>query len=162
MLRSNKVILVSHCVLNQNAVVRPLARSNGAFKTIIELLMDNGYGIVQLSCPETLMGGMNRPPMTKIEYDTPDYLALCSSLAERDVEIVHKFMYGNIIIAGIIGIDQSPTCSQINEEGHFMIALRKYPFLETLPKIDIPEAYEIGTSDADAFHEQFKLWLSLL
>ncbi len=162
MLRSHKVILVSHCVLNQNAVVKPLAREKGAFQTIIDLLMDSGYGIVQLTCPEMLMFGMDRPPMTKVEYDTPDYKALCLDLAERDLELVQKFMSSDITVAGIIGIDQSPTCSQIKEEGHFMMALGKYEGIANLPKIDIPEFYEVGTNEADAFHEHFNRWLNTL
>lgn len=162
MLRSNKVILVSHCVLNQNAVVKPLARDKGAFKTIIDIIMDSDYGFVQLSCPETLMFGMNRPPMTKLEYETPDYIKLCSNLAARDVELVQQFISGDVIVAGIIGIDQSPTCSQINDKGHFMIALGRFEAIDNLPKIDIPETYEVGSMEAEAFHEQFKLWLSHL
>ena len=162
MLRSNKVILVSHCVLNQNAVVRPLAREKGAFKTVVELLMDSGYGIVQLSCPETLMLGMNRLPMSKEAYDTPDYKQLCSNLATWDFEIVERFIDGGIAVAGIVGIDQSPTCSQVKDIGHFMSALNSYETIVGLPKIDIPESYEIGTTEADAFHEQFKIWLSHL
>ncbi len=162
MLRSNKVILVSHCVLNQNAVVKPLARDKGAFKTIIDLIMDSGYGVVQLSCPETLMFGMNRPPMTKLEYETPDYIKLCSDLAAHDMTLVQRFISGNINVAGIVGIDQSPTCSQFNDKGHYMMALGRFEAIENLPKIDIPETYEVGTNSAEAFHEQFKLWLSHL
>lgn len=162
MLRSNKVILVSHCVLNQNAVVHPLARSQGAFKQIIELLMDSGFGIVQLSCPETLMYGMNRPPMTHAEYDTPDYYLLCKDLAANDFEMVERLSAGNIVIAGIIGIDQSPTCSQIKDQGHFMTALNQIDAISRLPKIDIPESYEVGTQDADDFHVHFKTWLNRL
>lgn len=162
MLRKNKVILISHCVLNQNSVVHPLARSSGPFKTIIELLMERDFGIVQLSCPEVLMHGMNRLPMTKSEYDTPGYKVLCNKLAERDFELIKRFWDGEITISGVIGIDQSPSCSQLNDEGHFMTALNQYEIISNLPKIDIPESYEVGTRYADDFHEQFKIWLSHL
>jgi predicted secreted protein len=162
MLRKSKVILVSHCVLNQNSVVHPLARSSGPFKTIVEMLMEHDFGIVQLSCPEILMYGMNRLPMTKSEYDTPDYKALCKELAERDFELIKRFWDGEIAVAGIIGIDQSPSCSQVNDEGHFMAALTQYEIISGLPRIDIPESYEVNSPSADAFHEQFNLWLSHL
>ena len=162
MLRKSKVILVSHCVLNQNAVVHPLARSSGPFKTIVEMLMAHDFGIVQLSCPEILMYGMNRLPMTKSEYDTPDYRALCNKLAKRDFELIKRFWDGEIIISGIVGIDQSPSCSQIKDEGHFMTALKQYDIIRNLPRIDIPETYEVNTPSADAFHEQFNIWLSHL
>ena len=159
MLRSHKVILVSHCVLNQNAVVRPLAREKGAFKVVINMLMAHDFGIVQLSCPETLMYGMHRPPMSKEAYDTPEYITLCTELADREREMVQRLVSGDITVAGIIGIDQSPTCSQFGEKGHFMHALDRFEVISNLPKIDIPETYEIGTKEADAFHEVLNTWL---
>ncbi len=162
MLRSHKVILVSHCVLNQNAVVRPLARDNGAFKDVIDIIMAHGYGFLQLPCPETLMYGMHRPPMSKEEYNTPEYLQLCTTLAQREQDMIEKFYSGEINVAGIIGIDQSPTCSQFGEKGHFMQAMHAFKVIETMPKIDIPESYEIGTKDADAFHLALSQWLSNL
>lgn len=162
MLRKSKVILVSHCVLNQNAVVRPLARSAGSFKAIAQMLMEHDFGIVQLSCPEILMYGMKRLPMTKTEYDTPDYKALCSKLAKNDLELVQRFLDGDITVAGIIGIDQSPSCSQINDQGHFMKALNQFEALSKLPRMDIPESYMVDTQSAEVFHEQLKIWLSHL
>lgn len=162
MLRSHKVILVSHCILNQNAVVHPLARAQGAFRPLIDLLMDFGFGIVQLSCPETLMCGLKRLPMSKSDYDTPDYKLLCSELAARDTEMVARLKAGNVVIAGIIGIDQSPTCSQLSDTGHFMMALGQTDLIADLPKIDVPESYELGTPEADAFHVTFKAWLNRL
>lgn len=37
-----------HSILNQNSVVEPLARARGAYIEIVNLLMDNGIGIIQL------------------------------------------------------------------------------------------------------------------
>jgi predicted secreted protein len=162
MLRSHKIVLVSHCVLNQNSVVYPLARTSGPFKAIAQMLMDHDFGIVQLSCPEILMYGMDRLPMTKSEYDTPDYKSLCTELAKRDFELVRRFRDGNIRVAGIVGIDQSPSCSQIEDEGHFMTALKQFEELSNLPRIDIPESYAVGSKTADDFHERFIIWLSHL
>ena len=155
MLRSDKVVLVSHCVINQNAVVKPLARD----KDIVNLIMEQGFGILQLPCPETLMYGMNRAPMSKQDYDTPEYLELCAGLASREAHMIDQLISGNIQVAGIVGIDQSPTCSQFGEQGHFMIALGRLEGISKLPKIDIPEAYEINSQEADGFHEALKSWL---
>ena len=52
--RSKKVVLVSHCILNQNSVVNDLARAKGAYREIVETIMDNDIGIHQLPCPETV------------------------------------------------------------------------------------------------------------
>lgn len=50
MLRDKKLILISHCILNQNSVVLPLARSKGGFQ-IAKFLIDQGVGIIQLPAP---------------------------------------------------------------------------------------------------------------
>jgi predicted secreted protein len=162
MLRSHRVLLLSHCVLNQNAVVYPLARSKGSFKELIHLIQEHDFGIIQLSCAETLMYGMDRPPMTKAQYDIPEYKSLCNELASHDYQLIEKFLESKVQVAGIIGIDQSPTCSQIRDEGHFMHAIKKFRAIENLPSIDIPESYEPGTQKADDFHSAFKAWLKSL
>lgn len=162
MLRSHKVLLVSHCILNQNAVVYPLARSKGIFKEILNLIQQYDMGLVQLSCAETLMYGMDRPPMTKIQYDIPEYIKLCKDLSEHDYMLIERFKDSKIQVVGIIGIDQSPTCSQFNDEGHYMHALKQNEFIKKLPSIDIPESYSIGTDQADTFHRKLKCWLDSL
>ena len=50
--RSKRIVFVSHCILNQNTVVEPLARSRGAYGDIVRLLVDKGIGIHQMPCPE--------------------------------------------------------------------------------------------------------------
>ncbi len=162
MLRANKVILVSHCILNQNSVVRPLARAKGAFDEIVKLITDKGYGIVQLPCPETLFLGLERLPMSKEEYATPEYIALCDRLATREIDYIKLLQEGKVNIAGMIGIDQSPTCSQFGEVGHFMMALNIFPELECIPKLDIPELYGENDEETQLFHLNMKYWLEQL
>lgn len=159
MLRANKVILVSHCILNQNAVVRPLARAKGAFEVITKMITDMGFGIVQLPCPETLFLGLERQPMTKEEYATPDYISLCEMLATREVDYIRLLQEGKISIAGMIGIDQSPTCSQFGEVGHFMDALTKFTEVDLIPKLDVPELYGENDEETQNFHMSMKYWL---
>lgn len=50
MKRNKKLLIVSHCIINQNSVVEPLARAKGAFPVIIKLLEEE-IGIIQLPCP---------------------------------------------------------------------------------------------------------------
>jgi Predicted secreted protein len=158
-LRANKVILVSHCILNQNSVVNPLARAKGAFDEIVKLITDRGYGIVQLPCPETLFLGLERLPMSKEEYATPEYIALCDRLATREIDYIKLLQEGTVNIAGMIGIDQSPTCCQFGELGHFMNALQKHEEIHSIPKIDIPELYIEEEEETENFHLIFKDWL---
>ncbi|GAB6106599.1 CD3072 family TudS-related putative desulfidase [Fusibacter bizertensis] len=162
MLRANKVILVSHCVLNQNSVVHPLARAKGAFDEITKMIAEMGFGIVQLPCPETLFLGLERSPMSKEEYATPEYITLCHQLAQREVEYLNLLQQGKVSIAGIVGIDQSPTCCQYNEVGHFMMAMQQYDEINGVPKIDMSELYGESVEATEGFNEKFKLWLENL
>ncbi len=162
MLRANKVILVSHCILNQNSVVRPLARAKGAFEEIVKMISQRGFGIVQLPCPETLFLGLERLPMSKAEYATPEYIALCERLATREIEYIKLLQEGKVCIAGMIGIDQSPTCSQYGEVGHFMMALRNFAELECVPKLDIPELFGESDEETQNFYLKMEYWLEQL
>ena len=159
MLRANKVIIVSHCILNQNSVVRPLARAKGAFEVITNMITDLGFGIIQLPCPETLFLGLERPPMSKAEYATPDYIALCNRLAIREVDYIKLLQEGKVYIAGMIGIDQSPTCSQFGEVGHFMTALNNFSELDLIPRLDVPELYGENEEETQSFYLNMKYWL---
>lgn len=52
--RSKRVIVLSHCLLNRNSISDGTADFPGQFTEIIELLMANCIGMIQLPCPELL------------------------------------------------------------------------------------------------------------
>jgi predicted secreted protein len=119
LLRDKKLILLSHCILNQNSVVLPLARSKGGFQ-ISKLILDEGLGIIQLPCPEFKFLGPARKPMDKEEYDRPSYRTLCRDLFAPILEDIKKYLAKDYSLAGIIGINESPTCSITGKRGIFM------------------------------------------
>ena len=43
---------LAHCILNANAKVAGIAQTPGAIPVIVEGLLRDGVGIVQLPCPE--------------------------------------------------------------------------------------------------------------
>ena len=51
MQRSKRILLVSHCILNQNTVIENEARAEGAIISATEWAMKEGFGILQLSLP---------------------------------------------------------------------------------------------------------------
>ena len=77
--RSHRIVLVAHCLLNQNSKVAGLASYSGVFTPLISLLVDAGVGIVQLPCPEFVHLGPSRPVGTDTveQYDTSEYRATC-------------------------------------------------------------------------------------
>jgi predicted secreted protein len=119
MLRDKKLILLSHCILNQNSVVLPLARSKGGFP-IAKSLLDQGLGIIQLPCPEFKFLGPERKPMNKEEYDSPEYRTLCRELFAPILEDIKKYLAQDYSLVGIMGINESPTCSITGNRGIFM------------------------------------------
>lgn len=119
MLRDKKLILLSHCILNQNSVVLPLARSKGGFP-IVKTLLDEGIGIIQLPCPEFKFLGPNRKPMNKAEYDSAEYRTLCRDLFTPILEDIKKYLSEDYSLVGIMGINESPSCSITGERGIFM------------------------------------------
>lgn len=147
--RSKKVVLVSHCILNQNSVVNDLARAKGAYREIVETIMDNDIGIHQLPCPEMIHLGMERPSMTKEQYDTEDYRKLCRSLSDHTIAIINNYLKNDYKIVGIIGINHSPTCSIKCGEGVFMEELlKKIKNLSLeIPTTDVSTAYVEGSDN---------------
>ncbi|WP_128425077.1 CD3072 family TudS-related putative desulfidase [Gudongella oleilytica] len=149
--RSKKVILSAHCVLNQNTVVEPLARSKGAHKDIVQLIMAKAIGIHQLPCPEFRYLGLGRPPMTKEEYDTPEFRKLCKELASDSIRIVLEYEKSGYDIVGLLGINQSPTCSITGLRGIFMEELLSLLEGEgiILKTFEVPEDYYDGDRGSD-------------
>lgn len=153
--RSRRIIFVSHCILNQNTVVEPLARAAGPYKDIIRFLLNKGVGIHQLPCPEFRYLGLQRRPMTVEEYDTPAYCKLCRRIAEDTVNIMKEYLRSGYSIAGLIGINHSPTCSIKGKKGLFMEELEKILSGESINpvKADVPTDYHDGENSAPFIKE---------
>lgn len=155
-IRSKKIILVSHCILNQNSVVEPLARAKGAFG-FVKNLIDSGVGVIQLPCPEFRFLGITRKPMDKKDYDSPEYRKLCLKLFLPVLEDLLIYLENDYEFCGIIGINQSPTCSITGNRGIFMeeiFNLLASKGIET-KYFEVPETY-------DNYSEGKELDLSIL
>lgn len=157
--REKKVLVLAHCILNQNSVVQPLARAKGGYNTLLQTIINNDIGILQLPCPELIYLGTNRPPMSKEEYDTWEYRQLCKALLTPIIKQLSFYRDANYKILGYVGIDQSPTCS-INNAGVLMDVFHSLLKEEgfNLPNIAIPTDYheKANTSFRDTFEE----WLN--
>ena len=111
MLRNKKIVVVSHCVLNQNAVVLPLARAEGPMKCA-SVLLESRCGIYQLPCPEKRMCGMGRVGMNAAQYGAiRGFHALCADMVEDVIWDLKDYREHGYTIVGLIAIAGSPTCS---------------------------------------------------
>ncbi|WP_240838801.1 CD3072 family TudS-related putative desulfidase [Acidaminobacter sp. JC074] len=158
--RGKRIVLVSHCILNQNSVVKPLARAKGAYKTIVDVINNENIGILQLPCPELIHLGLKRPPMSKEAYDTKAYRDLCKDLLSTIMIQLKAYRQVGYEIVGLIGIDESPTCS-LSNKGILMEELFKCLQIEKidLRHISVPTSY-LETQDT-SFAIELKDWLNL-
>lgn len=125
--RGRRVMLVSHCLLNENTRYAGGATRSGAVAEVVDDLVSAGYGLHQLPCPERLAWGGVLKRHTFWLYGSKGgpwypvrgallrafiwwtrlvYRRLARSVA-RDVADYER---SGIAVAGIVGIGASPSC----------------------------------------------------
>lgn len=125
--RSRRVVLISHCLLNENTRYAGGATRPGAVAELIDELITSGYGIHQLPCPERLAwGGVLKRRSLRLYHSKgrPLYAlrgglltvflwwtkAVYRRLAWRVAHDVADYERAGITVAGIVGIGASPSC----------------------------------------------------
>jgi len=116
-IRSRKVVLVAHCVLNQNSRVSGLAIYPALVYEIVEVLTKHNVGIIQLPCPELTYAGLTRASQTKEQYDTPKFRKHCRQIAESLAKQIQEYMQNNVRVLAILGIKGSPSCGVTETSG---------------------------------------------
>jgi predicted secreted protein len=108
--RSEKIIFLSHCILNQNAKVGGIAAYPGAIAPLVELLVAHGVGIYQMPCLEMAHLGNMRWGQVKHQYNNPMFRRHCQRLAEGIVDQVENYRQCGYQILGFVMMDGSPVC----------------------------------------------------
>ena len=121
--RSRKIAIVAHCILNQNSRVFGLAERSSAIAEIVEFLILNNMGIIQMPCPELTYAGILRKSQTKDEYGNIMFRNHCRKIAEETVKQIQEYSKGKIKATIIIGVDGSPSCG-ITDSGILIEELR--------------------------------------
>lgn len=67
--RSKKIAIISHCIINQNSVVKGEYKDINIFFPFIKKLFEENIGILQLPCPETECYGLRRWGHVKEQFD---------------------------------------------------------------------------------------------
>ena len=145
--RSKKIIITAHCLLNQNSISDGTADLPSQFDKIVNLLMDNKIGVIQLPCPELLCLGLARRDEngakselllenTRIrslmeEKENREQLRIKAQEIVKQLEEYKKYEFE---IIGILGINRSPSCGvetttidgcEIKGQGVFMEILKE-------------------------------------
>lgn len=145
--RSKKIILVSHCILNQNSISDGTADYPGTNENIVKLLIQSKVGIVQMPCPELLCLGIDRGDIhggernvvienTRIRnhMESPNSIEIINNLVNQIVFQIEEYIRIGFTVLGIIGVNRSPSCGinttsknnqEVNGTGVFTEILRK-------------------------------------
>ncbi|MDC7226655.1 MAG: hypothetical protein PQJ61_07810 [Spirochaetales bacterium] len=108
--RGKKIVVISHCYLNQNARVRPYANKKGSFRELLEPLIENDFGIIQLPCPETTGCGLNRWEAVTEQYDNPGFRRHSRNLLQPYVDQLMEHQKVGDKIYAVLGVPFSPCC----------------------------------------------------
>jgi predicted secreted protein len=123
--RSRRVVLVSHCLLNQNTRYPGGAVCPGAVVGPLQPYLDDGVGLLQMPCPEQrTWGGVRRPPLLWALRHRRLSWAL-----RRLLPVAHRYLrwrYGRLArtvardvadaaragqqVVGVLGVAGSPSC----------------------------------------------------
>lgn len=135
-MRSKKVAFLAYCLLDQNARAKGIAKYPGAVSDVVETLMENRVGIVQMPCPELIYEDFNRPPRPKNWYDNEEFRSTCRKCAQNVAEQVGKYVKNNYHVVSILGVENSPSCAvkmlPVIEDGKRRWMKSKGVFIEEL------------------------------
>lgn len=145
--RSKKLVIVSHCLLNQNAKIDRCAHHPGMVASIVLPLLQSGIGVIQLPCPELCVLGLDRQAdaastagieeedtrVARLMKNRPagDYCVLAAG--EIACQVLEYQKHGFEVL-GVLGVNGSPTCGvesnweegrENDKPGVFMDALMK-------------------------------------
>lgn len=116
--RSKKVILVLHCLLNQNARIDGCGYFPGAMGEAARAVVDSGIGVAQMPCPELHCLGLDRRGRLRDGRDIGiresllegEGASACQRLVELVTREVEEYRQHGFEVIGVVGNDGSPAC----------------------------------------------------
>lgn len=108
--RSKKIAIISHCIINQNSVVKGEYKDMNIFFPFIKKLFEENIGILQLPCPETEYYGLRRWGHVKEQFDNCGYRKYLEKIINSFVDIIKEYINNEYEIVGVYGIAGSPSC----------------------------------------------------
>lgn len=108
--RSEKIVIVAHCILNVHSLEDNLAIYPGLEEEVIELLIKKGAGIYQIPCPEIELSGIFRKALPKESYEHPKIRNVYRQLADKITSTLKWHVKKGYKIKAVLGAEGSPTC----------------------------------------------------
>lgn len=106
----NRIIIVAHCLLNYHSKILNSGVKNEVSKIIIPPLLERGYGILQLPCPEFTHGGLKRWGQSRSQYNNPFFISHCNKLVEEVIKQLEEYLRCDYVVGPVLGINGSPSC----------------------------------------------------
>ena len=107
--RSRKVVLVSHCMLNQNARITTAADFPAMFEPLVEWLKAHRIGIIQMPCPELRVLGLGRVTVRE-GLETAEGHKHLHELINDLIYEIGEYQFQGFDVIGILGKEGSPSC----------------------------------------------------
>ena len=109
--RRGKLVVVVHCILNQNSRVSGLAAYPAVVDEVVEVLKKYNISFLQMPCPELTYAGARRPRRDKAEYDSPRYRRHCRKIAVSTIRQIEEFAKSGVKTLVLLGMKGSPSCN---------------------------------------------------
>lgn len=122
--RGRKIVVVAHCILNQNSRVQGIAYYAGMINEIVDVMRKHEVGIVQMPCPELTYAGLFRPSQTREQYDIPAFRKHCRQIASSTVNQIQEYVRNGFKVLAVLGVEGSPSCGVEADLGILMEELR--------------------------------------
>ncbi len=103
-----RIAFLAHCLLNQNSKVQGGCKTAAIWDPVVDLLVERGWVIRQMPCPELAFAGVRRFWWVREQADTPLFRAHCRRLARTVAATMEPHVEAGDDVV-MIGIDSSPT-----------------------------------------------------
>jgi predicted secreted protein len=109
-IRHRKLVVVVHCILNQNSRVSGLATYPAVIDEVVDVLKKYNVSFLQMQCPELTYAGARRPRRSRADYDRPRYRSLCRRIAFSTACQIEEFAKDGVRTLALLGVKDSPSC----------------------------------------------------
>jgi predicted secreted protein len=165
--RSRKVILVAHCVLNQNARHVDCADFPAVMKPLLAALEAREIGIIQMPCPELMALGLGRdrdvPPLDTIReaLELPEAATRLKPFLDQIVYQIKEYQWQDFQIIGVLGKNGSPSCGVETTSLKTGFAPGEGIFIRLLRERFGKEGIKLGIKGVDDHRQQEAIdWVS--
>ncbi|MGL6193293.1 MAG: hypothetical protein ACRC2T_00555 [Thermoguttaceae bacterium] len=108
--KDKRIILVANCLLNPYCRVHVLGKNFPLTHELTAYLANTRTGVIQYHCPEFTLGGYNRNPQGRQQYDNVFFRKHCQETFATPLKMIEEFVNNGYRLTAFIGLQNSPSC----------------------------------------------------